>query len=431
MPRQTDDQQITTRAARERLAPRAEPYWRAIDTGAALGYRKTDGGGFWVARVMIEGRYRKGALGRADDALRSEGVTVLEYRQATDKAKAWAAGQHRIANGMDQEQGKPYTVADAMTAYLDAYRLRGGKAMAAVQYQVNSHILPALGAVRLDRLTRQRVEKWRDAIATAPPRLRSSAKPGADRRHREIDPTDAGATRARRATANRILTTLKAALNHAHHARRIAHDDAWKLVKPFAKVDSPRVRWIDDAEVTRLLNACTGEFRKLVAGALLTGMRYSELTGMKTADLHANAGTISLSTSKGGKPRLIHLTEEGRTFFAAAVAGKGSADLVLRRSDGEPWGKSHHFRPLREACANAKITPAVSFHILRHTYASRLVMRGVPIGVVAAQIGDSEAITSKHYAHLAPSYVGDMVRQALTPIGAAIETNVTPMRSAG
>ena len=40
MPRQTEDQPITTRAARERLAARAEPYWRSLDAGAAIGYRK-------------------------------------------------------------------------------------------------------------------------------------------------------------------------------------------------------------------------------------------------------------------------------------------------------------------------------------------------------------------------------------------------------
>ena len=69
-------------------------------------------------------------------------------------------------------------------------------------------------------------------------------------------------------------------------------------------------------------------------------------------------------------------------------------------------------------------------HNPRHTYANRLVMRGVPMAVMAQQIGDSEAITVKHYAHLAPSYVGDMVRQALSPIGAAVASNVTPLRGA-
>jgi site-specific recombinase XerD len=196
-------------------------------------------------------------------------------------------------------------------------------------------------------------------------------------------------------------------------------------------VDAPRIRHLDDAEAGRLLNACAGEFRQIVAAALLTGMRYSEVVGMRAADFHAGAGTVSLSTSKSGKPRLIHLTDEGCAFFAAATVGKAANGLVFRRGDGEPWGRSHQFRPLREASERAKIAPAISFHILRHTYASRLVMRGVPMAVVAQQIGDSEAITAKHYAHLAPSYVGDMVRQALSPTGAVVESNVAPLRGDG
>jgi site-specific recombinase XerD len=424
--RNTQDQQITTRAARERLPPRAEPYWRGVDTAAALGYRRTAAGGFWVVRVMIEGRYRKGTLGRADDSIKPDGVAVLDYRQAEAKARAWAAQEHRKAAGMEPEHKGPYTVSDAVGDYLAAYTLRRGKGAQRIQDTARAHILPELGAIRLDRLARQRLERWRDTLAVSPPRLRS--KPGAAVRGRQIDTTDADAMRARRASTNRVLTVLKAALNHAHHTGRVARDDGWKLVKPFKRVDAPRIRHLDDDEAGRLLNACAGEFRQIVAAALLTGMRYSEVVGMHVTDFHAGAGTVSLSTSKSGKPRLIHLTDEGRAFFASATAGKAAAGLVFRRADGEPWGRSHQFRPLREACERAKIAPAISFHILRHTYASRLVMRGVPMAVVAQQIGDSEAITAKHYAHLAPSYVGEMVRQALSPIGAVVESNVTPLR---
>lgn len=418
MARQTDDQQITTRAARERLALRPEPYWRSIGAGAAVGYRRTPAGGFWLARLMIEGRYRKGALGRADDTIKPDGVAVLDFRQAETKARAWAELQFKRAAGLDIEPASgPYTVADAMRDYLDSYRQRGGKAAGRLQDVINGHILPTLGGVRLDRLTRQRVENWRSEVVKAPPRLRTSRKPGAVQRTRQIDPNDPDAARARRASTNRVLTVLKAGLNHAHHAGRISHDSAWKLVKPFKAVDAPRIRYLEDAEAVRLLAACAEDFRQIVAAALLTGMRYGEIVSMRVADFHHNAGTISLSTSKSGKPRLIHLTDEGLQFFADVVAGRSRGATVFLRADGEPWGRSHQFRPLREACSTAKINPAIGFHILRHTYASRLVMRGVPMAVVAQQIGDSEAITAKHYAHLAPSYVADMVRQALTPIG--------------
>jgi len=47
-------------------------------------------------------------------------------------------------------------------------------------------------------------------------------------------------------------------------------------------------------------------------------------------------------------------------------------------------------RPLREACNPAKIKPAVSFHVLRHTHGSTLAMRGVPMGVIAQQLGHAD-----------------------------------------
>ena len=66
----------------------------------------------------------------------------------------------------------------------------------------------------------------------------------------------------------------------------------------------------------------------------------------------------------------------------------------------------------------AKITPAATFHILRHTYASTLAMRGVPMGVIAAQLGHADTrMTEKHYAHLAPNYVAETVRAALPDFG--------------
>jgi len=75
--------------------------------------------------------------------------------------------------------------------------------------------------------------------------------------------------RKRRATANRILTVLKAALNHAWKSGHVSSDDAWRRVKPFRAVETARVRYLSDAECVRLVNACEPAFRNLVRGALL------------------------------------------------------------------------------------------------------------------------------------------------------------------
>jgi len=83
---------------------------------------------------------------------------------------------------------------------------------------------------------------------------------------------------------------------------------------------------------------------------------------------------------------------------------------------------------MHEACARAGIAPAVGFHVLRHTHGSLLAMRGVPMAVIARQLGHADTrITEKHYAHLAPNYVADTIRQGF-PRLAREERVVVPMR---
>jgi integrase len=120
----------------------------------------------------------------------------------------------------------------------------------------------------------------------------------------------------------------------------------------------------------------------------MTGCRYGELSGMEAGDFDAQAGTVTIEQSKGGKPRHVALTEEGRRFFEGMVAGKAGStrlfqrDRVLRRHEKEapaetvrgPWSKSDQFRLIRGACIAATIFPAISFYELRHTYGSRLAM---------------------------------------------------------
>jgi integrase len=153
---------------------------------------------------------------------------------------------------------------------------------------------------------------------------------------------------------------------------------------------------------------------------------------LKARDFDPQAGTVAIRLSKGGKPRHIALTDEGREFFQNVVAGRAGNDRMFDRERvvmqatreapakmaRVPWGDSDQFRPISAACIAANITPAISFHELRHTYASRLAMRGVPVGVIAAQLGHSDTrMTERHYAHLSPSYVSDTVRQSFGILG--------------
>jgi integrase len=234
-----------------------------------------------------------------------------------------------------------------------------------------------------------------------------------------FDPKDAEDVRRRRASANRVLTYLKAALNLAWRNGLVPSDDAWRRVKPFRSMEAPLVRYLSQDEMTRLRNACAGGFRDLVYLALLTGCRYGELLRFKVADYNADVGTLSVRIAKGGKVRHVTLTHEASALVDWLVAGRAPQEPLLRRDDGRAWKRAEQVRLMREACARAGIVPAVGFHVLRHTHGSLLAMRAVPMAVIARQLGHADTrMTEKHYAHLAPNYVADTIREGfprLTP----------------
>ena len=124
--------------------------------------------------------------------------------------------------------------------------------------------------------------------------------------------------------------------------------------------------------------------------------------------------------------RHIELTAEGLDFFNEITAGRPGGDLLFHR-DGSAWGKSHQQRPLSEACRAAQIIPTASFHTLRHTHASLMIMDGVPLMVVARNLGHADTrMVEKHYGHMAASYVREAIRAA-KPLGISDPSNVVPL----
>ena len=426
MARTVRDANLETRTARLRLPIRSEPYWRGLEKGFALGYRRRGKGGTWLARRRpAAGGYAEHKIGTSDDLQDADGVAILDYAQAQKTARAWWRAELRREEGHDTRSG-PYTVADAIADYLKEFQGRGGKSVYHTRRAAETHILPVLGTALVGKLTAKKIEDWHRGLALKPALARS--KPGRKANHRKADKSADG-VRKRRATANRILTVLKAALNHARKSSHVASDDAWRRVKPFRAVETARVRYLSEDECIRLVNACEPAFRNLVRGALLTGCRYSELTAMHVADFNADAGVVTVRESKVGKPRHVVLTDEGQHLFATLTVGKLRDEPIFTRRDGGTWGKSHQLRPMVEACQRAKIKPAVSFHVLRHTHGSTLAMRGVPIGVIAEQLGHSDTrMTEKHYAHLAPSYVAATIRAHFPTLGIGSGETIVPLR---
>jgi integrase len=404
------ERKLDSPAARAKLKHSGKPYWRAIDTGLHLGYRKGLNGGKWVLRRYLgDERYAVETIGTADDHSSANGVETLDFFQAQRKAREVAA----LAKSPGSPRG-PFTVAAALDAYFERLKHEGSKSLVDARGRAQIHIIPALGDVPVADLTRDTLSQWLAVLAG-----------------KAVGGQDGDAVRQHRASANRVLTILRAALNQAFRDGKVASDVPWRTVQPFREVDSPRLRYFTKDEVTRLVNAAQGNFRDLVLAALHTGCRYGELGRLRGGDFNPDSGTVFVGQSKSGKARHVVLTDEGQRFFETLTAGRPGDALMLSHADGSGWGASHQIRPMAEACRAARIEPAAGFHILRHTAASHNVMSGVPLNVVAHNLGHADTrMTERHYSHLAPSYLAETIRKFAPTFGTAEDTNIVPIGSA-
>jgi integrase len=425
MARTVRDARLDSRSARARLA-QGGPFYRGLDPGLHLGYRKGQTGGKWVVRWRGDdaGAYKVETIGTADDTADADGVAVLSYAQAQEAARKRRVVLDRAAKGLPAERGGLYTVKACIDEYL-GWLEENRKSARDARWRAEALILPTLGNIFAAELTKQQIETWRDATAKAPPRLRTRI--GKPQQHRAIDDGDEEQRRKRRSATNRVLTTLKAALNRAWRDGKIASDDAWRRVEPFGEAGAARVRYLSIDECRRLINATDGEFRDLVEAALTTGCRFGELAALQCRDFNADSGTLHIRQSKSGKDRHVVLADEGIALFGRLTAGRPGPELVLRKSNDDRWGKSGQFRPMNEACERGKIEPAANFHALRHTYASHMVMAGAPLLVVAKNLGHTDTrMVEKHYGHFSDSYVASAIREAAPRFGIG-GGNVTPI----
>src|SRR5262245_15420677 len=417
MARRIRESILDSRDARLKLKGRGKPYWRSIGSGLHVGYRKGKDARRWVARIYVgRGQYVVETIGQADDFADADGLDVLTFWQAQDRARQLAA--KRTASG-GQRRG-PYTVAAAMADYLE--HIAAKPSCYDMRKRLEAYVTPELAKTDVAKLTKTDVVGWHRGIAKQPPRTRT--KDGSMQRYRAVDMRDPETIRRRQDSANRILGMFMAALNLAAAAGK-APDGPWRLARPFSDVARSRARSLNGAACKLLLNSCDPDFRAQVHALLLTGARYQEVARLSVEDFNPHAGTLHVRQSKTGKDRHVHLTDEGQVFFAQLAAGRRGSDRLL----GRAWGKSNQTKPMAVACERAKIDPPIGLHQLRHTFASLAVMNGTPLMVVAIALGHSTTrMVEKHYGHLSRSYVAETIRKGAPRFG-KVEKKVTAIRS--
>jgi integrase len=422
---------LESRTSRAKLKRGRAPHWVALVPGKVhIGYQRWKGGpaGRWLLRRYISSyvsekgnnvaKYAVVSFATADDDAPADGVTIMSYEQAVTCAREM----------IDSPRGGKIarmTVRQAMDRYVE-FKRHAGQPVADLLSRSNAHILPHLGDLVVSDLTAERLRRWLAGMANSA----AQTRPKAGQPQYRAAPSNDEDVRRRRATANRVLTMLKAALNHAFDEGHVSNRDAWgRKLKPFREVEVARIRYLTVAEAQRLINSADPAFRPLLRAALETGARYSELTRLEVQDFNADAGTVAIRKSKSGKTRHIILTDEGTHFFQQHCAGRSGHELMFQHSDGSGWKASEQGRPMDAANEHAKLKPPITFHGLRHTWASLAVMNNVPLMVVAKNLGHADTgMVEKHYGHLAPSFITEALRAGAPRYGIKADKKVVPLR---
>jgi integrase len=387
-----------------------------LERWLSVGYRKSTEGGAWIVRRYDAARRRhiEDRIGTADDHRDADGTDVLNFAQAQRKVLDEATRDALRASG------QLYTVADAVADYVEYVRTHR-KSAPDTESKLKTYVVPPFSAKRVAELTAADFKTWL-AWALRRRRVPKKARTESDasaQKDAPPSPTElAERQRRRKATLNRVINSLKACLNHAYAAGKVPSREAWARLSKFRSADSARLRWLTVSEARRLQNASSPEFRLLVRAALLTGCRAGELLTLRGSDFDPHSRTLLVADSKSGQPRRVPLTTAGVALFSDLAAGVAAAEPMFTRSDGSTWYRMSIVRAMRAACANAQISPTATFHTLRHTYASHLAQEGMPLLFIAAALGHSDArMVEKHYCHLAPSQVADMIREKLPTFG--------------
>ena len=374
---------LRTKTARLRLRPRKEPYYWSITPGKTLGYVRRDGvAGSWLTRERAEGAaYGYNTFATADDFTVAAPPDVLTFEQAlaeATKATIPAAAGH-------------LTVKQALDAYFVWFGGRSEHAKVTKQW-ADARIVPVLGRHRVDRLTTPQIEAWQAGL------LRE-------------DPDDPDVRRRSQDTANRLLTILKAALNKAFQdeVNAIPTDSAWRRVKPFRNVGRARTEHFESSQVRVLVSKARTfdpRFADLVEVAYLSGARLGELAAANVRDFNADNGTLQVDGKTG--PRVVTLTGECIALFRRITAKRPSTDPLLPRADGKRWTNTQH-RPMQRALTLAELPTGASFYTLRHSYVSRAIEAGMPLSLIAENVGTSLTMIERNYAHVLQHRRRDMI----------------------
>ncbi len=186
-------------------------------------------------------------------------------------------------------------------------------------------------------------------------------------------------------------------------------------------------KWLTEDELRRFANtpvvpgrSHTYPFRDMVAWKTLAwlGLRRSELLNLKVVDVQVADGTLVIRHSKGDRDRVLPLPERLKGDLNFLIGDRGPDQYVFAGMPDTKWTYNSlmlAFRRQLRVCGleNRGITP----HTIRHSFATHLVRRGVPLPVIKALLGHSDIKTTMVYIHVSQDDLKQAIAQHVLNAG--------------
>ncbi|WP_432817139.1 tyrosine-type recombinase/integrase [Sulfitobacter sp. JB4-11] len=400
------------------LHPRIAPYFILLSYCRHIGFQKqSKADSCWIARVRKkDGGYKQHRLGCSGKLSFEQAVCAAESWFARRDVSAIAAEPYQIGSKRNLSicpMGDTPTVGSAMKAYLE------WKAMAATRSHfetlvslINYYVVPNLAFIPLEEFNGKHFGDFCLHVIETPPKRGRDDPIGRNR----LSELSQEALRKRKKTLNAIISILRGAFLLAWERGDIRDDRPMRCLRRLPNVDRPRVIFLDRKQCRALLSACSDDLEMLVRAALYTGCRANELCKMLVEDLNTSGPAVFVSSLKGVRQRYVFLPPEGLSFFREISGDRAPSDFLFRKTNGRRWGAEYksYFQKARRL---AGLQEQLTFHGLRHTYASQLIQGGASLLSVAEQLGhrNVQAVSST-YGHLCAYQREEEVRRSFEPL---------------
>lgn len=212
-------------------------------------------------------------------------------------------------------------------------------------------------------------------------------------------------------TVNNHLAVLGKCLKNAVEWNRTASAPRIRLLK----VPPQGFDFLDPDEGDTLVSGFTDpHWRAMALCAVRTGLRMGELLGLRWEDIDLERRQLSVRRSivrgviaspKSNKVRHIPLADN---LFDALAELRPKTGYVFQQENGEPMTRGMAWRAIQTACKRSETRP-ISWHVLRHSFASQLASKGISAQVIQTLLGHADLKMTLRYAHLAPSTLRDAI----------------------